>query len=210
MALSLSYRFATCRPAAGAAAAGAAVGAAGRTIRGSPAPERRGWSCGRNRNYISALTRVYGGRLTWQTLDEMSEETARELAELVEGWGFTAAGAAEDADDERPVLLRSLKLLRMLDMRCLLIRLDGVPIAFTIYQILPQEGCVITNHIKVDYDVPRTSEFLMNVLARDLVAKGVHTINVEQDLGIPGLREHKERQRPMAMLMKYTVRPAQA
>jgi hypothetical protein len=172
--------------------------------------EMRGGAFGRNRNCISAFTRTYGERLTWETLDEMPEETARELAELVESWGFTAAGAAEDADDERPVLLRSLKLFRLLDMRCLLIRLDGVPIAFTIYQLLPQEGCVITNHIKVNYDVPKTSEFMMNVLARELVAHGVHTINVEQDLGIPGLREHKERQRPVEMLKKYTVRPAQS
>jgi len=49
---------------------------------------------------------------------------------------------------------------------------------------------------------------MMHVLARELAAAGVHTMNVEQDLGIPGLREHKERQRPVAILKKYTVRPA--
>ena len=49
---------------------------------------------------------------------------------------------------------------------------------------------------------------LGELLARNLVTTGVHTINVEQNLGIQGLREYKERQRSVAMLRKYTVRPA--
>ncbi len=106
------------------------------------------------------------------------------------------------------MLRRSFEHFRELEMRCLVVRLDGAPISFMVFQLLPQSGCVVANHMKADYDVGGASAFMLHVFARELVTAGVHTMNMEQDLGIPGLRIHKERWRPVAMLKKYTVEAA--
>ena len=48
---------------------------------------------------------------------------------------------------------------------------------------------------------------LENETAKNMFKKGFEYANLEQDLGIPGLRKTKQLWRPSRMLFKYSVKP---
>jgi hypothetical protein len=52
-------------------------------------------------------------------------------------------------------------------------------------------------------------EYLRSSSAEQLAAMGYQRINVQQDLGLPGLRQMKSAYRPISMLRKWTIRPAE-
>ncbi len=66
----------------------------------------------------------------------------------------------------------------------------------------------IIQHIKVDYSFDRLFGYTSHILAQELHNQGVQFINYEQDLGLEGLRQYKNRLRPVKLLEKASVTPA--
>jgi hypothetical protein len=60
---------------------------------------------------------------------------------------------------------------------------------------------------KASRNYPGSAEFLRSSSAAQLATLGYQWINVQQDLGIPGLREMKSAYRPISMLHKWTIQP---
>ena len=172
--------------------------------------ELRGGTFSRLRRKVAFFKREHAESvIESRIIEELTPGRAEDLKALVEKWGYTALRSSCHANCERPVLARTLSHFNDLDMRLLLVTIDDQPLSFVTFQMLPQPGCVTVNHFKVDYSFKYSFDFTTHVLAVELLRSGVHTMNFEQDLGIPGLRAHKVRLRPVEMLKKYSLEPAE-
>jgi hypothetical protein len=80
-------------------------------------------------------------------------------------------------------------------------------IGFIVYE--PLEGEWALGHFwKADVGYDGVYPYLMTQTCCQLKAEGVKYFNIEQDLGLAGLRQAKGHFRPVAMLKKYIVRPS--
>lgn len=92
------------------------------------------------------------------------------------------------------------------NIRVICLRLHNVLAGFTVYEIMPNDF-VISHFAKSDVERHRAINDILNwEEAKNLEAKGLKHFNWEQDLGIPGLRQSKEKYRPCFWLEKFTVK----
>lgn len=176
--------------------------------------ELAGHSFSKLRRKVGCFRRLHEpANITWEICDKLTNEKVKQLSQLVNSWGLSYHDATESNEYieynnfEDKVIQKTLSYFNKLDMALLMVYLDDKPIAFVTYQFLPQKGYVTINHFKVNYNIKYAFDFTTHVLATELHLAGIHTMNFEQDLGIPGLRAHKERLRPIDMLRKIDIEP---
>lgn len=93
-----------------------------------------------------------------------------------------------------------------LQPRCMTVVVNGKIEAFSFYAYPPQRDYIILSHAKSSYTYKGLFDFLIYcTISRAIADHGVQYINFEQDLGIEGLRRHKESMRPIKRLDKYTL-----
>lgn len=79
---------------------------------------------------------------------------------------------------------------------------------FSIFHIPPSEYSIaMGNHIKFNGEYDRLFDFLVYATASSLWSQGVKLLNAEQDMGIPGIRHHKQALGPVGFYRKYTISP---
>jgi hypothetical protein len=79
-----------------------------------------------------------------------------------------------------------------------LIRIDGKPVAFSIYEHLNPSTCVV-HFEKAIRDYKGLYQLVNRETAKKIVSKGCQNINREEDLGIEGLRKAKLSYRPIKL-----------
>jgi len=78
------------------------------------------------------------------------------------------------------------------------------PIAFTLGELASEDTFIV--HIEKALTTYKGVYQYINRAAVSLLPEGIQTINREQDLGIPGLRQAKMTYQPKGFLMKYRLR----
>ena len=139
-------------------------------------------------------------------LDLADITTCDYLRKCLRTWENTYS-ANDPTQQEAEVLESTLKFGGQLAYKNYSLYINDDLVGFVLYQAPPGADCVIVNHIKTDNKIPYTFDYLFVALANKLHSEGIHWINLEQDLGLPGLRAHKESLRPDHFLEKYTIRP---
>lgn len=93
-----------------------------------------------------------------------------------------------------------------LEPKCMALVVDGKIEAFSIYAYPPQSEYIILSHAKSSYAYKGLFDFLIYcTVSRAISEHGATRINFEQDLGIEGLRKHKQSMRPISRLDKFTL-----
>jgi len=78
-------------------------------------------------------------------------------------------------------------------------------VSIIVFHLPPHKGWLICNHIKCDYTYRDVYGYAFYRLATMAQIKGIKWINLEQDLGKPGLRQFKTLFRPAMFLRRYTI-----
>ena len=78
-------------------------------------------------------------------------------------------------------------------------------VAFSVWEELPGGIYCQAHFRKADRSYEGLAAYLQHEESRLLADRGYRLMNVEQDLGIPGLRAHKSSLRPCGFLRKYTI-----
>jgi hypothetical protein len=84
---------------------------------------------------------------------------------------------------------------------------DKVLIGFVTYNISHDGKYFIGAHLKAKR-LPYILDYLEHLVAQEAFRQGVELLNIEMDLGLPGLRDHKLGLRPVDFFRKYTITPA--
>lgn len=124
-------------------------------------------------------------------------------------WHSTRSITANDKlRIEGSAIDRYLRLSTSLDAKCIAVFIDGQMEAFSIFHIPPQDGYAIGNHIKCNYNYRYIFELTYYCTISALYDLGIKLVNGEQDLGIPGIRQHKKEMSPVGYLERFSISPA--
>ena len=154
------------------------------------------------------------GRFLRETEDDALELRPLELdspaneqliLESVAGWEVKYPKANDLERTENDAIKACLKHHQVLDTQNLCLFINGKLHGIVLFHKSHDDQYCIINHLKVDYTTPFIFDYLTNQVAIRAVKDGVPHLNMEMDLGIEGLRQHKQGLRPVAMLKKYAL-----
>lgn len=160
------------------------------------------------RRKISKFVREAGGEenIRVASLDMERSDNRELLIECYKRWPAKSTHGG-DQDWELAVIRKALENAQAWGIynKCLFVK--GEMVAFVLYQISAAGSCMILNHLRVNYAVPYAFIYMIYVCAAEAATMGVASVNMEMDLGIPGLRFFKSHIAPFNLLRKYTILP---
>jgi len=112
----------------------------------------------------------------------------------------------EEKETELTAFKRLLRDSEHFEVVCLGIKVGNNYIAFTVSEPI-NNGFVMSAFAKADTNYKGSFQYINQKQAEYLYNKGYKFLNLEQDLGIPGLRQAKRAWHPVRYLKKYTIRP---
>jgi hypothetical protein len=118
----------------------------------------------------------------------------------------TDEGCARNRHESRAIL-RNLRYAKVFDKQGIVVSVESDIVALAIYAHLDTRA-VSVNHLKADYGYNYSFNYTTHRLAQELRNRGIRELNLEQDLGIDGLRIHKSRLHPVRMLEKVRITPS--
>jgi hypothetical protein len=157
------------------------------------------------RNVLNGLIREHNPEL--RLLDLEDAEVRAEIMALCYRWAEQRGRADEEtaaefeAIESLLVLAQELKLDRL---RVFGAYVGDKLIGFSVNEILP-DGYGLGHFAKADYDYPGVFQFILRGACQHLRLHGVKYLNVEADLGDPGLAEAKHLMNPQGRLRKYVI-----
>lgn len=147
-----------------------------------------------NKNY-STITKVL------ETPDEKFKIDALNLFKL---WVKNRGLSLEEVNNEQKAIGRCFQLRNYKNTIFVGLFLDKELIAFSICEIINKEYALL-HFEKADEQYIGIYSYIMQENARILSNYGVKYINLEQDLGLPGLKLSKKSFQPIFFLKKYIV-----
>lgn len=159
--------------------------------------ELRGRKYQQKRNHINRFKQLY--RYTFEPL------RPQHLTGCLEVFHRWAEGKepVETVVEERLALEEALKHMEHLSLKGAVILIDGKVEAFSIGSLLNRETALI-HFEKANQDFSGIYSVINQHFAEETWAETKY-INREDDMGIPGLRQAKERYHPTRMVEKYIV-----
>lgn len=126
------------------------------------------------------------------------------ILEIFLQWEELKGHTKEDTIHEFTAIKRLLKDINVFNYLALGIYNEGKLIAFSISELV-QSNYAILHFTKADHRYLGIYQMLFMKTAQELAKNGKQFLNMEQDLGIPGLREMKEQWNPVTYLKKYII-----
>lgn len=144
--------------------------------------------------------------LDFRLLDPRDAADQRAMIALFHRWA--AQKPAPDGDDHRQELA-AFRRLFVLDEDVHLIGcglFDGADlVGFSVSEGLPGSDYAVAHFQKTDRSYVGLTALLLHEESRVVRDRGHRFMNIEQDLGVPGLRRHKRSLRPCRFLRKYVI-----
>ncbi len=146
----------------------------------------------KKRNMIAQARKLYD----W-TVHPLTPENSGEC--------LVALARVDDNDPkEKSAVITAVKNFAALDQKGLLIKIDGKPVAFSIFEALYPETAV-THFEKADRHYKGLYQIVNQESAKMLVTAGFSLINREEDMGIAGLHQAKHSYGPSEIIPAYTL-----
>lgn len=135
----------------------------------------------------------------------LGEVSAASIVEVFDSWASLRKDDEVGASGDERLALGRLLSRQDLD-RCLVATLhEGTVLTgFEIGEILP-DGTAVSHFMKTSDRVNGACDVLGDALRRALAERGVRLFNIEQDLGVAGLRHRKLMEKPAFLLEKYVL-----
>ena len=156
------------------------------------------------RNHINKFRKT---ATEWH-LEEIGPDNIKDAEEFLRNTYKKADGniSAEDAynsSEENAMVLDVLKNYAIYGFCGAILYADGVPVGFSIGEIL---GDTLFVHIeKADRNYPGAYQMLVNQFALKFASEDINFINREDDMGDEGLRKSKLSYHPIEILEKFTL-----
>jgi hypothetical protein len=147
------------------------------------------------------------GDIAFRTIDFNDARIFQQCRTMFQDWRKGRANLFYgEVDREFEAFKRCLQMRLRADLLGAGVFVGGELKAFAVCEIV-QNGYAFNHFEKTNTaQFPGIGAFLSQQLARELYKRGVKFINIEQDLGIPGLRANKRSYAPCEYLKKYTVK----
>jgi len=150
----------------------------------------------------------YGDDLLIRELDLNIPENKALIVNGMHLWkAFYSIAGNDKLGLEGLAINNCLSVAGEVDEKCLAIYVNDILVSVLLYHLPPQTEYAIINHVKCDYKIPNIFDFTIYCAISKLYPQGIKYFNGEQDLGIEGLRKHKQLLHPVDFLKRYSVSP---
>lgn len=154
------------------------------------------------RKLIRRFLKDYKSRVLIQDLTE--ESLQKELIALFENWKKNKVkNKGLFNDNEYEAFKKALKAATFLNLKSICVYVNDILVGYSIFEIINKDYA-LSAFQKADINYKGINEFIIYKIAEYLKNKGHSYINIEQDLGIKGLREAKKPYLS-TFLKKYTI-----
>jgi len=161
---------------------------------------------GRIRRKVTRFLReVEGHDLELKELALETEAARRMVLKSVTEWQKKFPKANDPGRTEYDAISSALTHNQALGIKNLALFIDGELHGVALFHRSHDREYYILNHLKVDYTYPFIFDYLTNQVAKTAAENGAAYLNMEMDLGIEGLRQHKLGLRPVGFFKKYTI-----
>ncbi|HEY4963802.1 MAG TPA: phosphatidylglycerol lysyltransferase domain-containing protein [Candidatus Saccharimonadales bacterium] len=153
---------------------------------------------------IKNFNKIYGARIRLHSLDPNSQNDIFSCIDLARKWADRGIENIyyEDEIDAFSRFLYAIKNTR--DLVTITIYDGDKLIAFVACEILNKERA-IGHFLKYDREYKNIYYFMVYKMCEVLHAQDIKELNIEQDMGLIGLRQAKEHLRPARFLKKYSL-----
>ncbi len=160
----------------------------------------------RTRRKVARFQREVEDReVNLMSLDLSSEDAKHLIFDSIMEWGEKYPTPNDPKRVEKDALEQTLAHSLTLDTQNLCLFVDGKLHGVVLYHLTVDKKHYIINHLRVDYQIPYIFDFMTHQIAKKAVENNVPYLNMEMDLGLEGLRQHKMRLRPVGFYKKYTI-----
>lgn len=149
------------------------------------------------RNFVNQLLRAH--QVDSYPLDKDRKQDA---LFILDEWKNSLSNGSSHMDDYAPCH-EAIELLKELSLKGMIFYVDNQATAFLIGEELNM-GTYVIHFAKANRAVPGIYQYMYREFAKSIVDK-YPLIDMEQDLGIPGLRKSKESYLPTEIRHKYRV-----
>jgi hypothetical protein len=158
--------------------------------------------------HIRSFVRRYGDDICINELNMAEPSAITKIINSWHVWDHHYKNNNNDVDaSERGHVSAYLEGASELNTRCIVITYLGQIVGFTFFDIYKEYSCAVGQFMKVDYAYSHAFDFLVHALCSKLYTEGIQYINIENDLGISGIRYKKQSLLPVKMLKFYTAIP---
>lgn len=156
------------------------------------------------RNYVNRFTRDHGHTVTFKRLDLSDHLIRNEVKILFKKWQKSKGKNDAETENEFKAVNRLFEGSHMFNLHAVGLYKGIDLIAFAIHEYVQRDYAVF-HFEKADAAYIGVFEFCKKHISSALLSGGAVFMNLEQDLGLEGLRKAKESYRPTHYLKKYTV-----
>lgn len=154
------------------------------------------------RRLARLFEKCYGEEAEWRARP-LAEARDLDLLAVFDNWAASRA-SAEDVAAERGAITRLEAIGDVAPLDVIDVGVGGQVRGFSVIEDVGA-GVFLVHFEKADRRFKGLPSRLAQAAAQHVVDRGGHSINIEQDLGIAGLRKSKRHERPVAYLRKYIV-----
>jgi hypothetical protein len=159
----------------------------------------------KKRNLINQFTRKYVDTDRCR-IAEITPQDVDECVDFIDLWCKEQSCDNDQDEDlacERQAAINTLENLEQLEVRGLLLRIDGRVSAFGVVDVLTTDMAVL-QYEKALSDIKGLYQYFDNQCAKRLM-NGYIYINKESDMGVPGLAKAKKSYLPVKMVHSYKL-----
>lgn len=151
------------------------------------------------RNHISQFTKNYEF-----TVEDLSAQSERECLEMDARWTALHEEYSREIHEERMAIINAFKYWDRLDLKGILIRINGEIAAFTIGELVREGTEAIVHFEKGNIDYMGIYAAINQKFCEKYLS-GTTFIDRQEDVGLEGLRKSKLSYHPDQMAEKYIV-----
>ncbi len=129
----------------------------------------------------------------------------KKIIDLFKKWASQKKKLSSDVKNELTALKRLLKYNQHFELITHGLFINNELVGFIIDERI-HESYIIGHFLKADMNFPGVYEVLNKITAEIHYGRGYKYINIEQDLGLPGLKLSKSQRSPAFFLKKYSVK----
>lgn len=157
------------------------------------------------RNLLNRFERFHGEKAVTKEIDVTDENTRKQIDLVTYSWTEMKNKTIADVESELRAIKRCLDNATALNTRGFGVFVGDEMVAYTLFELLPNKFATI-HFCKADTKFVGVFEHMNHNLAKHLSTLDIAHINMEQDLGLPGLRNSKQSYHPVHFLKKYKVK----
>lgn len=155
----------------------------------------------KKRNLVKKFTKDNIFQVRELTIENVKVQA--DINELFHIWLQKKSKEKSDYENEFKAINNCFLLVNSKNLSGCGIYINDLLVGFIIFEYLQNEYAII-HFEKTDPSFGGISEFILKETAGLLKSKGIKFLNLEQDLGIEGLKKGKENWRQIGFLKKYT------